>query len=80
MSFSLNEPMVIGGRHYVDQGIDFGPAYLHQLRGGFGPKPPKTVVQCARSVAEKPTKTRFEHEMDRARKSVNNNRKRGGKS
>jgi len=80
MSFSLNEPMVIGGRHYVDTSIDFGPTYLHQLRGGFGPKPPKTVVQCARVVFVKPSKTRFEREMDRARTSVNNSRKRGVKS
>lgn len=80
MSFSLNEPMVIGGRHYVDSGVDFGPIYLHQLRGGFGPKPPKTVVQCGRVVAGKPSKTRFECEMERARKSVNNSRQRGVRS
>lgn len=80
MSFSLNEPIVIGGRHYVDTNIDFGPTYLHQLRGGFGPKPPKTVVQCACVVTGKPSKTQFEREMDRARKSVNNSRKRGVKS
>lgn len=80
MSFSLNEPMVIGGRHYVDTSIDFSPTYLYQLRGGFGPKPPKAVVQCTRVVAGKPSKTQFEHEMDRARKSVNNSRKRGVKS
>ncbi|KON62791.1 hypothetical protein KOEU_37090 [Komagataeibacter europaeus] len=80
MSFSLNEPMVIGGRHYVDNGVDFGPLYLHQLRGGFGPKPAVKRVQCATPSAGQRTKTRFEREMDRARQSVNTNRQRGVKS
>lgn len=70
MSLLFGEQLIGNGRHYKDTGMDFGPCYLHQLRGGIGPAP-KTQVLSPTAAPGTAKKSRYECEMDRARNKAN---------
>lgn len=77
MSLLFGEQLITSGRHYQDTGVDFGPRYLHRLRGGAGPAPKTKRMDIQTSTPATIKKSRFECDMDRARNKSRKSRQRG---
>lgn len=64
------------GYHPAPAASDFLPAYLHQLNGGFGPRPKSSVVSTAQPVQVTTRTSSFDQQMEQARKKRNKRQKR----
>ncbi len=64
------------GYHPAPAATDFLPAYLHQLHGGFGPRPKASVVSTAQSVPVTARQSSFDQQMEQARNKRNKRNKR----
>ena len=77
MSLLIGEQLIASGGHYKDTGVDFGPRYLHKLRGGIGPAPKTKRAEISASIPASLKKSRYECDMDRARNKSRKSRQRG---
>lgn len=75
-SQKIEQLMRTNGYHPAPAAIDFLPEYLHQLRGGYGPRPKARAVSTDQPVPVTARTSSFDQQMEQARKKRNKRQKR----